>query len=151
MMKIVKILIIILFLISFAVGFLYGIEKYRPDFINIPVNWFNQPIKEDSVIQKVEKLMDLPKDEIPAVTSLDNVEKLKNQQFFKKAVVGDKVIIYPNAKRAILYRPSENKIIEVGAVSINEDSKQDIPVLEQENTSTESAVLGPTNSPVVEE
>lgn len=150
-MKIVKILVTILFIISFAVGFLYGFEKYRPDFLKLPINLTSQTTSDDEVIQKLEKLMDLPKDEKPAVTSLDNVEKLKGQQFFKKVMMGDKVVIYPNAKRAILYRPSENKIIEVGVISINEEIKQEIPVLEQKNTSTESAILESTNSPKITE
>ena len=38
--------------------------------------------------------------------------------FFSKAKVGDKVIIYTNARKAILYDPVAGKIVEVAPVNI---------------------------------
>lgn len=45
-------------------------------------------------------------------------EKLRDQPFFANAQRGDKVLIYANAKKAILYNPPSNKIIEVAPVNI---------------------------------
>ncbi len=41
----------------------------------------------------------------------------KGQPFFANAQVGDKVLIYYKAKKAILYNPTDNKIVEVGPIS----------------------------------
>lgn len=72
----------------------------------------------DQLISAVGKLMELPKNETPTIATVSDVSKLKDQPFFALAKNGDKVLIYTNAKKAILYRPSENKIIDVAPVNI---------------------------------
>lgn len=66
----------------------------------------------NDILVKVGKLIDIP-DETPTVATVSDVTKLQSQEFFAKAQNGDKVIIFPNAKKAILYRPSTDKIVEV--------------------------------------
>ena len=61
--------------------------------------------------------MELPQ-EVPTVATVSDVSKLKNQAFFANAKNGDKVLIYQNAKKAILYRPSSNKIVEFGPINL---------------------------------
>jgi hypothetical protein len=77
------------------------------------------------LIEKVSKLMELPRLEEPTVATVSDKEKLKEQPFFKGAEVGDKVLIYIQARKAILYRPSTNKIIEVSPVNIQQASDTD--------------------------
>ncbi len=60
----------------------------------------------------VAKLMELPPG-IPSVATVKDITKLQSQPFFAKAQNGDKVLIFADAKRAILYRPSANRIIDV--------------------------------------
>jgi hypothetical protein len=55
--------------------------------------------------------VELPEDEVPTVATVMNLEKLREQPFFVNAERGDKVLIYPRAGRAILYRPSTGKVI----------------------------------------
>jgi hypothetical protein len=57
----------------------------------------------------------LPQGETPTIATVSDKDKLANQPFFVKAEVGDKVLIYPLAARAILYRPAIDKIIEIGS------------------------------------
>lgn len=72
----------------------------------------------------VARLIDVPADENPTIASVVDVDKLRNQAFFANAQNGDKVLMYQQAKRAILYRPSENKIIEVAPINIGSDNSQ---------------------------
>lgn len=72
----------------------------------------------DEVLEAVAKHLVLPSGETPTVASVTDSEKLKSQPFFASAVNGDKVIIYSGAKKAILYRPDIDKIIDVAPVNI---------------------------------
>ncbi|MEX2010527.1 MAG: hypothetical protein WD874_01860, partial [Parcubacteria group bacterium] len=71
----------------------------------------------NEVIEKVGKLVELPEGENATVATVTDLEPLKGQAFFAEAKVGDKVLIYGESKKAILYRPSENKIIVVAPLS----------------------------------
>lgn len=74
-------------------------------------------------IKKVGKLIQLPSGESPTFATVTDVEKLKSQAFFKNAKNGDKVLIYQKALKAILYRPSEDKIIDVGPIKLQDKGK----------------------------
>lgn len=93
------------------------------------------------VTGKIGRLMELPGDEEPTIATVLDKEKVKDQPFFARAENGDKVVIYPKALKAILYRPSTNKVIEVAPVSIGEPEG-----LETESA-TESAVPSSTPQP----
>ena len=62
---------------------------------------------------RIGGFMELPAGEQPTLATVADQEKLKGQEFFTRAQTGDKLLIYPKAKKAILYRPSTGKIIEV--------------------------------------
>ena len=71
-----------------------------------------------ALVAKVGKLIKLPEGELPTVATVTDVEKLKDQPFFARAKVGDKVLLYTQAKKAILYDPVDNLIVEVGPLII---------------------------------
>jgi len=78
-----------------------------------------QAKKENSdLVDKVSKLLVLPTDETPTIATVSDPEALKDQAFFTGAVKGDKVLIYTNAKKAILYSVSTNKILDVAPLNI---------------------------------
>src|SRR5260370_34572574 len=67
---------------------------------------------------QVGKLMMLPTDEQPTIATVTDASKLKDQPFFKNAKNGDKVLIYVKARKAILYDPTKNVIVDVAPVNI---------------------------------
>jgi len=77
--------------------------------------------KEDAkdVVAAIGKLIMLPAGEDPTIATVSDATKLKDQAFFANAQNGDRVLIYSKAKKAILYRASIQKIIEVGPVNIS--------------------------------
>lgn len=87
----------------------YQAVKKNPDIITKEeTNW---------LVDQVGKLMTLPSDEVPTIATVIDKEKLKDQSFFNNSQNGDKVLVYVKAKKAILYRPNTNKIVEVGPVN----------------------------------
>lgn len=68
--------------------------------------------------EEIGAMFELPTDEEPTLATVTDREKLAEQPFFQKAENGDKVLIYSNSGRAVLYRPSQKKIIDVTAVNI---------------------------------
>ena len=78
------------------------------------------------LVDKVGDLMFLPIGEIPTVATVSEPDKLKNQDFFKDAKKGDKVLIYTNARKAILYDPLADKIITIAPVSLDKSADSTI-------------------------
>ncbi len=68
------------------------------------------------VVDRAGKLLILP-DEEPQMATVLDVEKLKDQPFFKQAQNGDKILVFPKAQKAVLYRASTNIIVEVSPFS----------------------------------
>jgi hypothetical protein len=71
-----------------------------------------------ALVNKVSKLIILPQGEEPTIATVTEPDVLKDQPFFAQAQAGDMVLIYTNAKKAILYSPKENKIVEVAPLNI---------------------------------
>lgn len=71
------------------------------------------------VVSRLGKLILLPAGEIPTVASVNDPAKLKDQPFFANAKVGDKVLLYQSARKAYLYDPSADKIINVDSITLD--------------------------------
>ena len=82
------------------------------------INSSEQEVKD--LVLSVSKLILLPQNEVPTVATVNDPDKLKDQPFFAKAKVGDKVLLYANAKRAYLYNPTENKIMEIAPINLGD-------------------------------
>ncbi len=71
-----------------------------------------------ALVAEVGKLMVLPEGETPTLATVTDPAKLKSQAFFANAEQGDKVLVYAQARKAILYSPKKHKIIEVAPVNL---------------------------------
>ena len=99
------------------------------------------------VLTKVGKIYALPQDEKPTVAQIQDKNKLKDQSFFDNAQNGDYLIMYTNAKLALLYREKDNRLINVGPITIQNDKAD---TSEQEPTTQDSAQES-SSSPAAEE
>ncbi|HEX8182576.1 MAG TPA: hypothetical protein VF575_03160 [Candidatus Saccharimonadales bacterium] len=71
------------------------------------------------VVKQVSKHILLPSGEQPTVATVSDASKVRNQAFFTNAASGDKVLVYAQAKKAYLYRPSIDRMIEVAPLAPN--------------------------------
>jgi len=74
----------------------------------------------NDLVIKISKLAVLPTGETPTVATVSDPEALKDQPFFASAQKGDKVLIYAQAKKAILYSVLLNKILNIAPLNIGE-------------------------------
>lgn len=93
------------------------------------------------LVGKIGTVMELPEGETPTLATVTDKDKLTNQPFFRKSENGDKVLIYTDAGRAILYRPSIGKIVDITSINIQDDpmARTEAPTEEKEVVSEESA------------
>ncbi len=103
--------IIALFAILLSGYFYYQLKNIKS---NTSINNKQDEIK--SLIDRVSRLYLVPKGEEPTIATVSDPEVLKDQSFFTLSEKGDKVLIFKNAGRAILYRPSIDRIIEVAPI-----------------------------------
>ena len=114
-----KILVITLLIVAIGGWALFAITKYRAPVQKEQLQKTEPKQEIASLVAKIGSFYDLPTGEIPTVATVSDKTKLQKQAFFAKAENGDKVLIYTNAKKAILYRPSTNKIMEDAPLTFN--------------------------------
>lgn len=112
---------ILVSIFCFTLGFFadYGWEKYRLQRI---------VTDDEAAMESLSKIIVLP-EEIPSIATVMDKEKLAEQPFFQKAENGDKVIMYSENRRAYLYRPREQKIIDMTVIAV-ENTNQGIPTFQ---------------------
>lgn len=110
-------LIVLGILVLAAVPSYYFYDKYQKSqqLLKNPTEAARQEVR--TLVERVSRHIELPNEE-PTVATVSDKEKLTDQPFFQKAENGDKVLIYTQSRKAILFRPSTNKIIEVSTVNL---------------------------------
>ncbi len=136
-----KNLIYFLILAIMVGGTIYAI-KTNPELLGLSKNIAQDKKTDDLLIAKVGKIIELPSNETPKIATVEDTSKTKDQPFFAKAKEGDKILVYATAKKAFIYRPSENKIIEVGIV--NSENQGQVA-----GQSKDIQVISPTPLPAV--
>ncbi|MFA6347831.1 MAG: LytR C-terminal domain-containing protein [Candidatus Paceibacterota bacterium] len=119
-----KKLFLCILILCAIVGIGFGAYYYR-EYQTLKANPNLEAEKEvKSLTATISKFMELPADETPTMATVLDKEKLKDQPFFSKAENGDKLLAYTKAMKAILYRPSTSKIIEVAPIYINQQDME---------------------------
>lgn len=111
--KVLPILIGLIMAVSvFAVFFYNEAEalKQNPNVLN--------ERKIALLVKKVEKIIALPEGELPTVATVADTKPLIGNPFFARAKVGDQIIMYTAARKAFLYDPKANIIVEVASINI---------------------------------
>jgi hypothetical protein len=101
-------LIVIILILGIIPAEYFFLKKFPPS--------SPKPSNNEKYLPKIKKLISLP-DETPQFATVSDIDKINSQPFFTNAKNGDIVLIYQASRKTILYRPSENKIIEVGTVN----------------------------------
>jgi hypothetical protein len=129
------------YVLILALGVMGGIytAQQKPSWFGLSKGVAAVQAETDALIASVGRLIALPGDENPTVATVTDIDKVKDQPFFKNAQNGDKVLIYTKAQKAIIYRPGENRIIEVGAVNINNQQPPQSPVPSESPSPTPKA------------
>lgn len=95
-----------------------------------------------SLMDTLGSMIYLPEGEEPTLATVTDKEKLAEQSFFQKAENGDKVLIYSGSGRAILYRPSTKKIVDVTSVNVQAPPQSQAP-----SSAPSSAAVGTETTP----
>ena len=76
--------------------------------------------KERQVQAEVAKLVILPTNETPALATVTDPTKLKYDPFLSQTQKGDEILIYAKWKQAVIYRPSADKVVDIGPVDVSQ-------------------------------
>lgn len=109
--------LVVIGLVSGAAIYFYMQYQNAQTLLKNPASALENEVK--ALVAQVGRIIELPKNEIPTVATVSDKSKLTAQAFFQRAENGDKVLIYNAAKKAYLYRPKDNKMIEVSSLSVS--------------------------------
>jgi hypothetical protein len=113
----IGVVLVLLVLAILAAGYFY--KQYR-DIKKNPQKVTQEESK--TLIAAVGKLIVLPQGEDPTIATVTDPAALKDQPFFASAQKDDKVLIFANARKAVLYRPSTNMIVDVAPINIGDNA-----------------------------
>lgn len=110
-----KMVFIITLLVAISGVVFSAYEWNKIKYLENPTLATQQEIKQ--LVIDVGKHLVLPTDETPTLATVSDPEKLRDQPFFANTKTGDKVLIYASSRKAILWRPSTSKIVEISALN----------------------------------
>lgn len=103
LVKILLGLLVILILLVGYLGWRYRTLQTDPD-----IRAKNETAK---IVKSLSRLMIIPDETGVVVATVSDKNKLAGQDFFRLAENGDKVVVFPQAQLAVLYRPAVDKIV----------------------------------------
>jgi hypothetical protein len=116
----IKVSIIALILSTLVLAIFFGFKYLK--YSGKLSEWENKKI-----LKQISAKIVLP-DEVPTFATVADKAKLEDQPFFKNSENGDKVLIFTNSGRVVLYRPSIKKIIDISTVTVATGSNSLVPM-----------------------
>lgn len=94
------------------------------------LNNATETVSDEAVQAEIEKALSLvsrhiilPQNETPVMASIVNAEELiAEQPFYSNTVNGDILLIYSENRRAILYSPERDILVNVGPINIGDQT-----------------------------
>lgn len=109
--------LIVLVLLALIGGGTYAYFKYRSK-ASVEKRAQAETVR---LVKEVRKVMILPETDVPAVFDIQDPVLLTSQQaFFAGAEKGDKLLVYPQLGKAIVYSPKRKMIVNVGPVTFDQ-------------------------------
>ncbi len=126
-------------LVLFLIASLYFVYYFynKTKLISNDTRALNE-VQVSDVVNKVSKHLLLPSDETPTLATVSDPSQLQGQAFFAKAKKGDQVLVYINAKKAILYDPVQDKIIDIAPINVT--PQVDTSILPKDSSIKDSSV-----------
>jgi hypothetical protein len=115
-----NIIYVVAILVVLGLGY-FGYTKYSTPAVETPEQQAAKAVEQkNAVIAKVKALTVLPEEE-PVLFTVNDANLLKTQQaFFKDAQNGDVLMVFQKDSKALIYRESENKIVNAGPISFQQ-------------------------------
>jgi hypothetical protein len=102
-----KAIILLSVLLALMVGAsILLLMKYRQATSSNPVT------QQQQLTDQLSKLIEMPPD-APVISTVLDSSKLTNKALAARARNGDKLFIFSDSKRLVLYRPSDNKVVDM--------------------------------------
>lgn len=114
--KNISLAVIILIVLSLGGFSYYKLQKMKKNSADM--------VKKESqeLLSKVSRLYLVSTKEEPTIATVSDPDKLKDQAFFSESKKGDKVLIFTQAGKAVLYRPDIDKIIAIAPFDTSNNS-----------------------------
>jgi len=116
---VVRVVLALIALLILAIGAYYYLQYQKTQQLLKNPSLAAQ-VEAQTLVARVGRLMELPQCEQPTIATVSDVTKLQGQSFFRKAQNGFKVLIYTKARKAILYDPKGDKIVEVTSLALEQ-------------------------------
>jgi Flp pilus assembly protein CpaB len=105
----------------------FGWTKYQANQNSPEAQVAQAQEQKNTLIAKVKALTVLPEEE-PILFTVNDANLLRSQQaFFKDAQNGDVLMVFQKDSKALIYRESENKIVNAGPISFQQPAQGKAP------------------------
>ena len=119
-LSISALIVAVIIAVATSIFLFYKYETTKQELLSFTGDADVLAVKENKeLISKLAGLVDIPNEEEFKVATIKDISKLNQNPFYKNAKNNDKIVYFPISGRAILYRPSENKIIESSIVTVS--------------------------------
>jgi len=107
-------LILVMLLMLIGIGFYINTSKQSKKYVNYT--------EREILTKNLGEITSLPPGETPKILKVTDLSKIKGQDFFNDAKVGDVVMVFTSTQMAYLYRPESKKIVNSVKVNIYDES-----------------------------